>query len=139
MKYNYDTQAKKAQKEIQKKVRKYCKYRYDDPETNQQDMCFLFGGNLNCGQHCFAIDSPYSHIENGHSICKTYNALIPQNVKTTNSRQRFCACCKKPYIPTGNRQKFCVDCSKFKNKQADARRHREYRNRKQKQQQIVAV
>lgn len=133
MHYNYDKPAKKAQGEIQKNVRKYCTYRYDDPETNQKDLCYLLGSYLHCNQHCIAIDSPYSYLENGKSICEKYNSLVPKDEsKIIHYRERICEFCNQPYIPTSNNQKYCSTCSKSINKKADAARHRKYRGNKKK-------
>lgn len=122
------------QRELTSHVRAYCIERYDDPQIAERDMCKALGG-----VHCVAIDSPYSHVEQGESICKQFRQLPPMKsieavqapAPTAATGNRICAYCKRPYKPTGNRQKYCPACKALGTRQADSARQRQYRDKNQ--------
>lgn len=120
----YDKVASLAQKYIISKVRECCPCRYDDPQNNMKDQCNKF-----CGIHCIAIDSSYSYVEKGQSICEIFNVISPRKDQEVTPRsKKRCALCKTKYIPTSNRQKYCTNCRTHMYRKADNARHRKYRS-----------
>jgi len=113
-----------VQKEIENNVRNCCKYVFNDPQTGVKDTCSIHG----C--HCVAIDSPYTFVENGQSICKIYNEFSVQKSKVSNSRKKICEKCGKTYVASGNRQKYCEACAAIMKKASVNNRKRKSRKNK---------
>lgn len=106
-------------------VRKYCLYRYDDPQTCAIDQCSLFGDI-----HCVAIDSPYSHIQNGRSGCKHFNTMpLLNGLQLSALAHKVCAYCHRRFEPTSNHQKYCTSCSDIAKRKAGSARQRVFKAR----------
>ena len=89
------------------RIRKLCPYRYDDP-IDGRDMC----SKLGC--HCVAMDSPYSHVERGESICRVYNSF------QADRAGKECVICHRSFVPSSNRQKYCKKCKAMLKREKDS-------------------
>jgi len=118
---------KEVQKEIENNVHNYCKYVFNDPQTKVKDTCAIH----DC--HCVAIDSPYTFIETGQSICKIYNEFDLESSKVKNNKKKICEKCGKTYLSKGNRQKFCETCGAImKKKSVNDRKQKSRKNKTEK-------
>jgi DNA polymerase III delta prime subunit len=115
---------REVQKEIENNVRNHCKYVFNDPQTKIKDTCSIH----DC--HCVAIDSPYSFIETGQSICKIYNEFNVEKRDVRNSKKKICEKCGKTYLPKSNRQKFCSSCAAVMAKKSTRERQQKFKKNK---------
>lgn len=119
----YDEIAKTVKKQITEHVEKYCYAVFDDPETGISNCCYMFDGI-----HCVAIDSEYSYMEKGRSICLLFNTLLPMEPVKENADKKLCAYCNRLFIPTSNRQRFCPDCKALAYRESDRKRQQIHRS-----------
>ena len=114
----------KVQATMAEHVHKFCSHCYNDPQTGATNRCYLHEGF-----HCIAMNSPYSNIENGISLCNIFNTFPPMAGSQVSSMAgKVCAYCHKRFMPNNNRQKYCTACTVAAVRIADNKRHRKHRS-----------
>lgn len=130
MKYNihmnprkYDTIASTVKKQITAHVQKNCPASYKDSDTKILNCCRYLDGI-----HCVAIDSEYSYMEKGRSICRVFNTLLPMEPCSDYSILKACAYCRCIFVARSNRQKYCPDCKAAGNREKARKRQQKHRS-----------